>query len=303
MWESYIAGFRAYLKLERSMAANTVEAYLHDISLFASYLHHSVGELPLAEVRLDHLQDFIGYVNQLEFASASQARVLSGVRSFFRFLQLEEVIEQDPTELLQAPKRSRKLPVVLTAEEVEQLIAAIDHSKAEGQRNRAMIETLYSCGLRVSELIGLRISHLYLDIGFVRVIGKGDKERLVPIGGAAIRQIRLYLEHTRKFLRIKPGFEDVLFLNRRGASLSRVMIFLIIKDLAATAGIEKNIHPHVLRHSFATHLVQAGADLRAIQEMLGHSSITTTEIYAHLDREYLRDTLERFHPRFSRPQV
>ena len=205
----------------------------------------------------------------------------------------------DPTDLLEAPKLKRKLPDFLSLAEIDQLFAAIDHSTPEGQRNRAMLETLYSCGLRVSELINLQLSKLYLDAGFVRVIGKGNKERLVPIGGEAVKQIKLYKDHIRSLMKIKTGQEDVLFLNRRGSALSRVMVFLILKDLTAKAGIKKNIHPHVLRHSFATHLVEAGADLRAVQEMLGHKSITTTEIYTHLDRSYLRNTLEKYHPRFQ----
>jgi integrase/recombinase XerD len=211
---------------------------------------------------------------------------------------LEDVITTDPTELLQAPKLQRKLPDFLSIAEVDQLLAAIDHSTPDGQRNRAMLETLYSCGLRVSELIQLKISMLYLDLGYIRVVGKGNKERLVPIGNEAIKQIRLYKDHVRTLGKIAIGAEDILFLNIRGGALSRVMVFLIIKKLTALAGIKKNIHPHVLRHSFATHLVEAGADLRAVQEMLGHKSITTTEIYTHLDRTYLRTTLEKYHPHF-----
>lgn len=301
MWDAYIKGFKAYLQLERSMSPNTVEAYLHDIALFASYLIDNEDGLSPQQVRLSHLRDFLVYINKLEFAAGSQARVLSGVRAFFRYLLLEDVIPEDPSVLLEAPKLKRALPVFLSLGEIEQLFAAIDHSKQEGQRNRAMLETLYSCGLRVSELIGLKISDLYLDIGFIKVIGKGNKERLVPVGSTAVSQIKLYREHIRSHLKtIKPGHEDILFLNRRGAKLSRVMVFLILKDLAEKAGIKKNIHPHVLRHSFATHLVEAGADLRAVQEMLGHKSITTTEIYTHLDRGYLRTTLEKYHPRFQK---
>jgi integrase/recombinase XerD len=247
------------------------------------------------------LQRFLEYINELELSVGTQARVVSGVKSFFRYLLLEDVIKLDPTALLEAPKLRRSLPVHLSIAEIDQLFAAIDHSTPEGQRNRAMLETLYSCGLRVSELINLSVSNLYLDVGFVKVIGKGNKERLVPIGAKAATQIKLYREHIRNHLKvIKPGNEDILFLNRRGAGLSRVMVFLILKDLTEKAGIKKNIHPHVLRHSFATHLVEAGADLRAVQEMLGHKSITTTEIYTHLDRGYLRSTLEKYHPRFGK---
>ncbi len=300
MWESYIRGFKAYLQLERSLAANTVDAYLHDVALFAAYSSEQAGISVPDEVTLTTLQGFLAYLNGLEFSQASQSRVISGLKSFFRYLLLEDILHTDPTALLEAPKLKRTLPDFLSIAEIEQLFSAIDHSTPEGQRNRAMLETLYSCGLRVSELVHLAVSNLFLDVGFVRVIGKGNKERLVPIGSEAIKQVKLYKEQVRPHINVKPGSEDVLFLNRRGSGLSRVMIFLILKDLAAKAGIKKNIHPHVLRHSFATHLVEAGADLRAVQEMLGHKSITTTEIYTHLDRHYLRQTLEKYHPRFSK---
>jgi integrase/recombinase XerD len=236
----------------------------------------------------------------MELSAGSQARVLSGIKSFFGYLMLEEVIKKDPTELLDSPKLKRSLPVVLSISEIEQIFAAIDHSKPDGQRNRALLETMYSCGLRVSEVIGLCLSNLYLDVGFVKVIGKGNKERLVPIGSTAAEQVNLYRQYTRSHVTPKPGSEDILFLNRRGTGLSRVMVFMILKDLVAKAGIKKSVHPHTLRHSFATHLVEAGADLRAVQEMMGHKSITTTEIYTHLDRGYLRQTLEKYHPRFGR---
>jgi len=236
----------------------------------------------------------------MELSAGTQARVISGVKSFYRYLLLEEVVKNDPTELLEAPKLKRALPEFLSVDEVELLFNTIDHSTPEGQRNRAMLETMYSCGLRVSELINLQLSNLYLDVGFIRVIGKGNKERLVPIGETAIKQIKLYKDHVRSFVNIKQGNEDIVFLNRRGSALSRVMVFLVLKDLTAKSGIKKNIHPHTLRHSFATHLVEAGADLRAVQEMMGHKSITTTEIYTHLDRTYLRQTLEKFHPRFGK---
>jgi integrase/recombinase XerD len=226
--------------------------------------------------------------------------VISGIKAFFRYLLLEEIISADPTQLLESPKLKRSLPAFLSIDEIDQLFAAIDHSTPEGQRNRAMLETMYSCGLRVSETINLKISNIYLDVGFVRVIGKGNKERLVPLGTKAAEQIKFYKEHTRSHVVIKTGNEDILFINRRGTALSRVMVFMILKDLTAKAGIKKNIHPHTLRHSFATHLVEAGADLRAVQEMLGHKSITTTEIYTHLDRTYLRQTMEKFHPRFGK---
>jgi integrase/recombinase XerD len=228
----------------------------------------------------------------------SQSRIISGIKSFYRFCIQEQITTTDPTELLSAPKLKKVLPDTLTFEEIEQLIQQIDLSKLEGQRNKAMLETLYSCGLRVSELTNLKISHLYFDIGFVRVIGKGDKERLIPIGSDAIKHILIYLKEVRVHVETKKGNEDILFLNRRGAALTRVMIFYIIKDLAVKAGITKIISPHTFRHSFATHLVEGGADLRAVQEMLGHESITTTEIYTHMDRNFLRDTLNRYHPGF-----
>ncbi len=298
IWSSYIKGFTAYLQLERSLADNTIAAYIHDINMMAAYFSHVEPPIPLEAINRSDLQNFLKEINDLQLAANTQARILSGIKSFFRYLILEDVITTDPTELLQAPKLQRKLPDFLSIAEVDQLLAAIDHSTPDGQRNRAMLETLYSCGLRVSELIQLKISMLYLDLGYIRVVGKGNKERLVPIGNEAIKQIRLYKDHVRTLGKIAIGAEDILFLNIRGGALSRVMVFFIIKKLTALAGIKKNIHPHVLRHSFATHLVEAGADLRAVQEMLGHKSITTTEIYTHLDRTYLRTTLEKYHPHF-----
>lgn len=300
MWHSYIRGFKHYLQSERSVSPNTIEAYLHDAHLLYDYCKKLHGEIALESVTLDVLRSFLAYIQaEMSFSSVTQARVLSGIRAFFRFLVLEDILKTDPADLLDAPKIRRTLPVFLTVEEIEQLFLTIDHSTPEGIRNRAMLETMYSCGLRVSELTGLCISGLFTDVGFIRVSGKGDKERLIPIGAEAIKHIRLYREHVRARMPvIKPGSEDILFLNRRGAALSRVMIFLILKDLAARSGIKKNIHPHVLRHSFATHLVEAGADLRAVQEMLGHKSITTTEIYTHMDDQYLRQTLEKYHPRY-----
>lgn len=300
MWQAYLNGFKAYLQLERSLSVATIEAYLHDVSLLISFLETEAPGIGVGEVTLQHLQAFVAKVNEWELAANSQARVLSGIKSFYRYLLLEEEVKKDPTELLEAPKSGRALPVVLSITEIDSMLAAIDHSKAEGQRNRALLETMYSCGLRVSEAVGLQLSNLYLDLGFVRVVGKGNKERLVPMGEEAVKQVRLYLQHTRPFVPVKPAAADVLFLNRRGSGLSRVMVFLVIKDLAEKAGIRKNIHPHTFRHSFATHLVEAGADLRAVQEMMGHSSITTTEIYTHLDRSYLRTTLEKYHPRYGK---
>lgn len=300
MWEAYLKGFKAYLQLERSMSDNTVEAYMHDAAMLGDFMRSSNAGTGPEDVSLTHLQAFLAHINEMELSAGTQARVISGVKSFYRYLLLEEVVKTDPTELLEAPKLKRALPEFLSIDEVELLFNTIDHSTPEGQRNRAMLETMYSCGLRVSELIKLQLSNLYLDVGFIRVIGKGNKERLVPIGETAVKQIKLYKDHVRSFVNIKQGNEDIVFLNRRGSALSRVMVFLVLKDLTAKSGIKKNIHPHTLRHSFATHLVEAGADLRAVQEMMGHKSITTTEIYTHLDRTYLRQTLEKFHPRFGK---
>ena len=294
----YLKGFIAYMHLERSFSENTVESYGRDAGMLLDFLGAEFPELQLEEIRLNHLQKFLESIHELGLSAGTQARILSGIKSFFRFLLLDGVIRNDPTELLQSPKIKRSLPDVLSTADIDKMIAVIDHSKPEGMRNRAMLETLYSCGLRVSELIGLKLSNLFLDVGFVRVVGKGNKERLVPVGSEAVKQIRLYKEHVRVFVPVKEAAEDILFLNRRGSGLTRVMVFNIIKSAAAEAGLKINVHPHTLRHSFATHLVERGADLRAVQEMLGHASITTTEIYTHLDRGYLRNTLEKFHPRF-----
>jgi integrase/recombinase XerD len=249
---------------------------------------------------LKDLQQFVKWVSELGMTATSQARIISGIRSFYKYLLTEQIISSDPTALLEAPKTKRALPDVLSFEEIELIISKIDQSKPEGGRNKAILETMYSCGLRVSEVVGLKISCLYLDVGFIRVIGKGDKERLVPIGSDAIKYIKLYKDNIRVHQPMIPGYEDILFLNQRGKGLTRVMIFYIIRDLAAKAGITKNISPHTFRHSFATHLVEGGADLRAVQEMLGHESITTTEIYTHLDRDFLRNTLQQFHPAFKK---
>jgi len=298
MWQAYLKGFKAYLQLERSMSDNTIEAYLHDVAMLRDHVTDVFPGVAVESLQLEHLQSLLAAINELELSVATQARVLSGVKSFFRYLLLEEVIKRDPTELLDAPKLRRALPHVLSLAEIDLLFAAIDHSKPEGVRNHAMLETMYSCGLRVSELISLHISNLYLDVGFVKVIGKGNKERLVPIGEEAVKHINLYRDNIRVMMDIKKGHEDILFLNRRGTMLTRVMVFTILKQLALKIGIKQKVHPHTLRHSFATHLVEGGADLRAVQEMMGHKSITTTEIYTHLDRTYLRQTLEKYHPRF-----
>ena len=300
MWDSYRKGFRAYLRLERSLSENSVEAYLDDLGKLTQFMQGREDLRQPEGVDLTMLTEFVGWIAGLGMSAGSQARVISGLRAFFAYCRTEGIVKQDPTELLQAPKLRRKLPDVLTFSEIERMTSAIDHSKPEGMRNRAIIETLYGCGLRVSELVNLLRSRLHLEQGFIRVIGKGDKERLVPIGPEAVNQLRLYLETVRPHLPDVRGEEDIVFLNRRGRRLSRVMVFYIIRDLAKAAGINKQISPHTLRHSFATHLVEGGADLRAVQEMLGHESITTTEIYTHLDRTFLLDTLQRFHPSFQR---
>lgn len=299
MWEPYKKGFKAWLQLEKSLAANSVEAYLRDIDKLTDYLLAAKKMVTPQELELKDLEKFVQWVSELGMTVASQSRIISGLRSFYTYCIIEQVVTVNPTALLETPKQKRSLPDTLSFEEIESIIAQVDLSKPEGGRNKAILETLYSCGLRVSELVNLRISCLFLDVGFVRVTGKGDKERLVPIGSAAIKYINLYKNEIRVHINIKPGQEDFLFLNRRGSKLSRVMIFIMLKELATKAGIVKNISPHTFRHSFATHLVEGGADLRAVQEMLGHESITTTEIYTHLDREYLRNTLHQFHPAFK----
>ena len=299
MWDAYKKGYKAWLQLEKSLADNSVEAYLHDIEMLTSFLLQTDELKTPEQVTLKDLEKFVQWVHELGMTPTSQARIISGLRSFYKYCLLEQVSTTDPTVLLEAPKLKRALPDVLSFEEIESIIAAIDLSKDEGGRNKAILETMYSCGLRVSELVNLKISCLYLDVGFIKVTGKGDKERLVPIGTDAIKFINIYRNSIRNHIAVKKGEDDILFLNRRGSRLSRVMIFLFLKALAKKAGINKNISPHTLRHSFATHLVEGGADLRAVQEMLGHSSITTTEIYTHLDREYLRNTLQQFHPAFK----
>ena len=299
MWDPYKKGYKAWLQLERSLSDNSIEAYLRDIDKLTQYLQ-AAGTLRTPEaIELKDLQSFLQWIGELGLNAASQARILSGIRSFYKYCSIEHIVKQDPTTLLESPKLKRALPDILSFEEIETIIGHIDLSKPEGGRNKAILEVLYSCGLRVSEVVNLRISCLYLDVGYIRVIGKGDKERLVPIGSAATKYIRIYQQEIRIHVPLKPGNEDILFLNRRGAKLTRVMIFLLLKELARQSGITKNISPHTFRHSFATHLVEGGADLRAVQEMLGHESITTTEIYTHMDREFLRETLHRFHPAFK----
>ncbi|MBN1198427.1 MAG: site-specific tyrosine recombinase XerD [Bacteroidales bacterium] len=300
-WETYIRGFKTHLQLEQSVSAHTLSAYLSDAQKLIRFIDLQKTSIAPSEVDTEFLQRFLRWIAEEGMTSRTQARIISGLRSLFHYLLLENLIEQDPTALLDAPRIGRKLPVVLSIGEVEKIIGAIDLSKPEGERNKAMLETLYGCGLRVSELVDLRISSLHFDEGFVRIIGKGNKERLVPVGRVARNEITRYIRNSRQSQVVQKGCEDIVFLNRRGGTLSRVMIFTIIKNLVAQAGIRKIVSPHTFRHSFATHLVEGGADLRAVQEMLGHESITTTEIYTHLDREYLRSTIIQYHPREKKP--
>jgi integrase/recombinase XerD len=300
LWDSYKKGYKAWLQLEKSLSDHSVSAYLSDLEKLTQFLQSASLQLSPKDVTLKHLQKFTAFLNELGMTATSQARIISGIRSFYDYCVAENIVENDPTLLLEAPKTRRKLPDTLSVDEVEQIISAIDLSTPEGIRNKAIFETMYSCGLRVSELVNLKISQFYPDLGFIRVTGKGDKERLIPIGNTAVKHVKIYLKTVRTHIGIASGQEDFLFLNRRGSKLSRVMIFLVLKDLAVKAGISKTISPHTLRHSFATHLVEGGADLRAVQEMLGHESITTTEIYTHLDRDYLRATLQQFHPSYRR---
>lgn len=291
----YIRRFKQYILLERSLSRRTAEAYLHDVGLLDEFLNGK----SFTDVDITDLQRFLVHLQEeLEVNARSQARIVSGVRAFFRFLVMENAMESNPALLIDSPKLPLRLPTVLSVPEVESIINAVDLSELEGHRNRAVLEVLYGCGLRVSELVELRLSGLHFAEGYVRVIGKGDKERIVPIGATAQKAVRLYVEGRRTQLKVKPESTDIVFLNRRGGKLTRVMVFLIVKDLAEKAGITKEISPHTFRHSFATHLVEGGADLRAVQEMLGHESITTTEIYTHLDRDYIQSTIALFHPRY-----
>lgn len=300
MWESYKRSFKSYLQLEKSLSDNSTEAYLHDLQRLTDYLQDNEIVKSPSEIELSDLQTFVQWAADLGMSPTSQARMISGIRAFYKFCLLEDIVKQNPTLLLESPKTKRTLPDILSFDEIEKLLSQIDMSKPDGGRNKALIETMYSCGLRVSEVVGLKISQLYLDVGFIRVIGKGDKERIVPIGSIASKYLSIYLNEIRVHIDVKSGFEDTVFLNRFGTSLSRIMIFMIIKDLTKKAGINKTISPHTFRHSFATHLIEGGANLRAVQEMLGHESISTTEIYTHLNREFLRKTLQQFHPSFNR---
>lgn len=299
-WDQYNKQFATYLKLERSLSANSIDAYTHDVALLQQFVSLAYPSVAPVNVKRKHLQHFLQHINELGMSAYSQARILSGIKSFYKFLLMEEVIITDPTELIEGPKVGRKLPDTLSYQEIEKLLEAIDLSTAEGMRNRAMLEVLYSSGLRVSELVDLKINYVYFDTGFLRIIGKGSKERLVPIGRDALKYLKIYLEEVRGRYPHKPPHkqgEAYVFLNRLGKPLSRVMVFTVIKNLVKKIALNKTISPHTFRHSFATHLIEGGADLRAVQEMLGHESITTTEIYTHLDRDYLKQVVEEFHPR------
>jgi len=294
-WERYIKNFVSFLKIEKGLAENSIFAYQNDVSKLYDFAQ--ANKLDVGQLTYEHLKEFITDLYDLGLSARTQARIISGIKQFYGYLMLEDFVKDDPSELLEMPRLARKLPEVMSIEEIDSLIAAIDLSKTESHRNKAIIETLYSCGLRVSELVNLRFSDLFFEEGFIRVIGKGNKERLVPVSPTVEKEIGIYNDHVRRHQVIKPGNENVVFLNRRGAMLTRVMIFTIIKDLAVAAGLKKTVSPHTFRHSFATHMIEGGANLRAVQEMLGHESITTTEIYTHLDQRFLRDAIISFHPR------
>ena len=295
-WHSHRNGFKYHLQIERSLSENSVSAYLQDVDKLENFVIQNFNISP-EKIELFHLKKFIQEIHELGISTATQSRILSGIRSYFNYLLIQEFISSDPTELLEFPKTSRKLPDTLSVHEIDLIMNQIDHSLQEGQRNRAILEIIYGCGLRVSEAINLKISDLHFEEDYIMVIGKGDKQRLVPVGEVAKKQVTIYLRQIRPLIPIKKDASDTLFLNRRGSKLSRVMVFLVLKELAQKAGIHKLISPHTLRHSFATHLLEGGADLRAIQEMLGHQSITTTEIYTHVDNQLLRDNIISFHPR------
>lgn len=298
-FENIIIDFRNYLKLEKSLSFNTIEAYTRDVRKFTEFISSTQSYKTLEEIEPKNLNEFLIFINSVEFSSKSQARLISSIKAFFKYLLIEELIENNPSKLLESPRVGVYLPTILSVVEIENILDCIDLSQKEGQRNKAIVETLYSCGMRVSELVDLKISNLFFKEEFIKLLGKGNKERLVPIGQKAIKEINIYLEHYRKNLKVQKKDEDILFLNRRGAKLTRIMIFTIIKELAVKAGITKNISPHTFRHSFATHMVEAGADLRAVQEMLGHASITTTEVYTHLDRDFLRSEIINYHPYYN----
>ena len=296
-WKIHLDAFKIYLKLERSLSEHSIQAYLNDVRKLAELQDVQAKNLGPADITTSEIETLISFIHEVGLGEKSQARILSGLRSFYKYLMLENIVEISPLELIEGPKLSRKIPSVLSPSEIRRIMEVIDMSDSNGHRNRAIIETLYACGLRVTELVNLRLSNFYPDVEYIKVIGKNDKERIIPIGSEAIRFINLYIHKVRKKGRIADGFEDIIFLNRSGKTLTRVMIFTIIKKLAALAGIEKNVSPHTFRHSFATHLIEGGANLRAIQDMLGHESITTTEIYTHMDTKFLRETIQNFHPR------
>jgi len=296
-WLPYTKGFLAFLKLEKSLSSNSIEAYLRDVGKLIRFLEYRQYDFQPGDIRLTHLQEFLKWINEMGMSSRSQARIISGLKTFFKYLLLENIIQANPAEMLEAPRTGRALPDTLNVMEINSLFDAIDRSTAEGERNKTILEFLYGCGLRVSELTSLKISDVRFNEGFISVIGKGNKQRLVPVSEGALKQLLLYMQQVRSHLEIQKGQEDYIFLNNRGKKLSRVMVFYIVKALAEKAGIRKSISPHTFRHSFATHLIEGGADLRAVQEMLGHASITTTEIYTHLDRDYLRSNILQFHPR------
>jgi len=298
MWEIYKKGFKGFLQIEKSLSPNSVEAYLHDIEKLTQYLTlENKTNISPVEIKLNDLQHFLATIYEMGISARSQARIISGIKAFYAYLIIENIAEENPAELLESPKLGKKLPDTLSVEDISKIINSIDLTHETGERNKAIIETLYGCGLRVSELVNLKISNIFFDEEFIRVTGKGDKERLVPISYSALKQIYIYQTEVRIHQKIAQGFDNFLFLNRRGKSLTRVMIFTIIKDLVEKAGIKKNVSPHTFRHSFASHLVNAGADLRAVQDMLGHVSITTTEIYMHLNKNYLHEEIKKFHPR------
>lgn len=296
-WETHIVDFKNHLQLEKNLSANSIEAYVHDITRLFEYINMNSISDTISTIKLDDLQGYILWLAKLDVSPRTQARNISSIKTFFKFLLYTNAIQENPSSLLESPKLGRKLPIALTVEEIDRIVTAIDLSKPEGHRNKAIIETLYGCGLRVSELVDLKLTDVFAAEGFIRVKGKGEKERLVPIGGTALKEIKHYLENFRNRQDIDKPSENILFLNRRGKKLTRIMIYNIVKELAVKTGIDKNISPHTFRHSFATHLIEGGADLRAVQEMLGHESIITTEIYTHLDREYLRQAIIEHHPR------
>ncbi len=300
-WSTALHGFKDYLVLERSLSTNSLDAYGRDVKHLIRFIQDQESPINPLQIKIDHLTAFILHLNQMGIGARSQARIISGIKAFYKYLLVEDLLDHDPTELLEGPRLQRKIPEVLNYDEIQSMLEVIDLSTPHGTRNRAIIETLYACGLRVSELTELKLSNYFPDIGFVKVIGKNNKERIVPIGEAAIKHIQFYLEGIRRPMsNIHPDHENILFLNRRGKKLSRVMVFMIVKELAKMAGVSKKVSPHTFRHSFATHLIEGGADLKAVQDMLGHESITTTEIYTHLDTDFLRETIASFHPRSRR---